>query len=94
MAKPTTHELPLEPKYDHYDFPTTSITAQSGHPGHTTPEQDAKVFQLRTMLEQAGCKDRLDTLTMVRIHGIPQPFQSTLPFTERIEMRYIDLHDA
>ena len=65
MAKPTTHEVPLEPKYDHYDFPTISATAQSGHAGHTTPEQDAKVHQLRTMLEQAGCKDRLDTLTMV-----------------------------
>lgn len=53
------------PKYDHYDFPTISSTAQTGHPGHTTPEQDAQVDQLRMMLEQAGCTERLDTLTMV-----------------------------
>ncbi|KAI9715792.1 MAG: cytosolic factor, phosphatidylinositol/phosphatidylcholine transfer protein [Chrysothrix sp. TS-e1954] len=66
MAKATTHEVPLEPKYDDYDFPTISATVQNGHPGHTTPEQDAKVYQLRTMLEQAGYKDRLDTLTMLR----------------------------
>ena len=59
-------ELKLDPKYDNYDFPTTSPTKQSGHPGHTTPEQDAQVHQLRTMLEQAGYKDRLDTLTLVR----------------------------
>lgn len=58
--------MPLEPKYDRYDFPTTSITTQSGHPGHTNPEQDAKTHQLRVMLEQAGYKERLDTLTMVR----------------------------
>ena len=53
-------------KYDHYDFPTTSPEAQSGHPGHTTREQDAAVHQLRAMLEQAGYKERLDTLTMLR----------------------------
>lgn len=66
MVAPTTHELPIDPKYDNYDFPTTSPYPMSGHPGHTTAEQDAKVHQLRMMLEQAGCKDRLDTLTMVR----------------------------
>lgn len=60
-----THEVKLDPKYDHYDFPTTSPNVQSGHPGHTTPEQDAQVFQLRTQLEQAGYTERLDTLTMV-----------------------------
>lgn len=54
-----------DPKYDHYDFPTVSVNNQSGHPGHTTPEQDAQVHQLRTMLEQAGYTDRLDTLTLV-----------------------------
>lgn len=59
-------ELPTDPKYDHYDFPTTSATKIAGHPGHTTPEQDAKVHQLRMMLEAAGVKERLDTLTMVR----------------------------
>ena len=58
--------MQLDPKYDHYDFPTTAPNKQSGHPGHTTPEQDAQVFQLRTMLEQAGYTERLDTLTLVR----------------------------
>ena len=57
--------MTLDPKYDHYDFPTTSPNKQNGHPGHTTPEQDAQVYQLRMQLEQAGYKDRLDTLTMV-----------------------------
>lgn len=55
-----------DPKYDHYDFPTVSNTNQSGHPGHTTPEQDAQVHQLRAALEQAGYTERLDTLTMLR----------------------------
>lgn len=57
--------IKLDPKYDHYDFPTTSPTAQSGHPGHTTPEQDAQVEQLRLKLEAAGFTERLDTLTLV-----------------------------
>ena len=52
-------------KYDDYDFPTTSPEVKNGHPGHTTPEQDAHVFQLRTQLEQAGYSERLDTLSMV-----------------------------
>jgi hypothetical protein len=56
----------FDPKYDNYDFPTTAPVAQSGHAGHTTPEQNAQVFQLRSMLEQAGCKERLDTLRLVR----------------------------
>ena len=72
MAGANPH-MELDPKYDDYDFPTTSPNKQSGHPGHTTPEQDAQVHQLRTMLEQLGYKDRLDTLTMVIfrhiIHG-------------------------
>ncbi|EON67018.1 hypothetical protein W97_06134 [Coniosporium apollinis CBS 100218] len=58
--------MQLDPKYDDYDFPTTSPTPQSGHPGHTTPEQDAAVHQLRMMLEQAGYTKNLDTLTMLR----------------------------
>lgn len=58
--------LQLDPKYDHYDFPTTSPSKQSGHPGHTTPEQDAQVFQLRMKLEAAGYTERLDSLTLVR----------------------------
>lgn len=53
-------------KYDDYDFPTTAPEPQAGHPGHTTPEQDAKVEQLRAELEQQGYTDRLDTLTMLR----------------------------
>lgn len=61
------HELKPDPKYDDYDYPTTSPDAGSGHPGHTTPEQDAHVFQLRTQLEQAGYKERLDTLCMVNV---------------------------
>ncbi|KAL2868350.1 SEC14 family lipid-binding protein [Aspergillus lucknowensis] len=53
-------------KYDDYDFPTTAPEAQAGHPGHTSPEQDAKVEQLRSELEQEGYVDRLDTLTLLR----------------------------
>lgn len=53
-------------KYDDYDFPTTAPEPQPGHPGHTTPEQDAKVEQLRSELEKMGYTDRLDTLTMLR----------------------------
>jgi hypothetical protein len=63
MANP---HMELDPKYDHYDYPTTAPTPQSGHPGHTTKEQDAAVHQLRMTLEQAGYKERLDTLTMLR----------------------------
>ena len=59
------NQIKTESKYDDYDYPTKSPTVQSGHPGHTTPEQDAQVFQLRTQLEQAGYEERLDTLTMV-----------------------------
>jgi hypothetical protein len=68
-AAPPAKELPLDPKYDNYDYPTISPTAQSGHPGHTTPEQDAQVFQLRSVLEQAGYTKNLDTLTLV--HSLP-----------------------
>lgn len=59
-------QLPTDPKYDQYDFPTTAPEAQPGHPGHTTPEHDAKVYQLRTILEQEGYTLRLDTLTLLR----------------------------
>ncbi|KJX97767.1 sec14 cytosolic factor like protein [Zymoseptoria brevis] len=58
--------LETDPKYDDYDFPTTAPTPQSGHPGHTTKEQDAAVFQLRSILEQEGYSKRLDTLTLLR----------------------------
>ena len=65
------NQIKTDSKYDDYDYPTTSPEVKSGHPGHTTPEQDAQVFQLRTQLEQAGYKDRLDTLTMVGFGGLP-----------------------
>lgn len=52
-------------KYDKYDYPTTNPEASSGHPGHTIAEQDDKVIQLREELEQAGCTERLDTITLV-----------------------------
>ena len=58
--------MELDPKYDHYDFPTTAPEQKSGHPGHTTKEQDAAVHQLRMMLETEGYTQRLDTLTMLR----------------------------
>lgn len=66
MADATEQKLATDPKYDNYDYPTTAPEKQDGHPGHTTPEQDAKVFQLRTMLEQLGYTERLDTLTLLR----------------------------
>src|SRR6186713_717988 len=59
-------EIELDPKYDHYDFPTTAPGNQPGHPGHTTKEQDAQVYQLRALLEQAGYTSNLDTLTLLR----------------------------
>lgn len=59
-------KLKSDSKYDDFDYPTTSPEVKSGHPGHTTPEQDAQVFQLRTQLEQANYTERLDTLCMVR----------------------------
>lgn len=65
-----TAELPhidLDPKYDDYDFPTTAPVKRDGHPGYLTKQQEAQVFQLRMKLEQDGYKDRLDTLTLVRI---------------------------
>ena len=57
---------PPQSKYDDYDFPTTAPEPQSGHPGHTTPEQDAAVHQFRAELEQLGYTERLDTLTLLR----------------------------
>ena len=59
------HKIKSDSKYDDYDFPTTTPEVKSGHPGHTTPEQDAQVFQLLTQLEQAGYTERLDTLSLV-----------------------------
>ena len=64
------NQIKTDSKYDDYDYPTTSPEVKSGHPGHTTPEQDAQVFQLRTQLEQAGYTERLDTLTMVCVRRV------------------------
>lgn len=63
---PVKRDLQLDPKYDDYDYPYISPTPQAGHPGYTTEAQDAQVHQLRSMLEQVGYTDRLDTLTMLR----------------------------
>ncbi|KAI0506535.1 CRAL-TRIO domain-containing protein [Xylaria bambusicola] len=64
--KPEPTELELDPKYDHYDFPTTSIEEREGHPGFVTPTQQAQVHQLRMMLESENFKGKLDTLTLLR----------------------------
>jgi hypothetical protein len=64
--EPQPNPLKPDPNYDDYDFPTNAPEPQTGHPGWTTPEQDAQVFQLRSMLEQEGYKERLDTLTLLR----------------------------
>ncbi|RDW67956.1 hypothetical protein BP6252_09352 [Coleophoma cylindrospora] len=61
-----TPTITLDPKYDQYDFPTVSPVNQPGHPGHTTPVQDAQVHQLRAELEKEGYTERLDTLTLLR----------------------------
>lgn len=66
MADTTHPNNPTQSKYDDYDFPTTAPEPQNGHSGHTTPEQDAKVEQLRAELEKMGYTERLDTLTMLR----------------------------
>ena len=59
-------EIQLDPKYDNYDYPVVNPDAPAGHPGHTTKEQDAQVHQLRSALEAAGYKERLDTLSLLR----------------------------
>ncbi|KAL2072232.1 hypothetical protein VTL71DRAFT_11575 [Oculimacula yallundae] len=66
MAAEDKGTLKLDPKYDQFDYPIVSANTQSGHPGHTTPEQEAQVYQLRMKLESAGYTDRLDTLTLLR----------------------------
>ncbi|TKA22360.1 Sec14 cytosolic factor [Salinomyces thailandicus] len=66
MAPNNAAGMELDPKYDHYDFPIISPNNQSGHPGHTTKEQDAAVHQFRMLLEQAGYTKNLDTLTLLR----------------------------
>ena len=66
---PAPREFTPDPKYDDYDFPTTAAIPFNGHAGYTTPEQDAQVFQLRSVLEGLGYTDRLDTLTLVGLHS-------------------------
>ncbi|EGR48953.1 hypothetical protein MKX07_007053 [Trichoderma sp. CBMAI-0711] len=58
--------LELSEKYDHYDFPIEAPEPLEGHAGHLTPEQQAKVHQLRMLLEAEGLTERLDTLTLLR----------------------------
>jgi hypothetical protein len=60
------YTMATHPKYDNFTFPITNADSGSGHPGHTTPEQDEKVAQLRAELEAEDSTERLDTLTMVR----------------------------
>ena len=61
----TTPDADFASKYDHYTFPTTNLGLGEGHPGHTTPEQNAKVLELRSVLEKEGYTERLDTHSMV-----------------------------
>ena len=58
--------MKLDENYDHYDYPTTSLNAANGHPGHTTQEQEAALSKMRAELAQAGYTERLDTLSLVR----------------------------
>jgi hypothetical protein len=75
--------LELSEKYDHYDFPIEAPEPLEGHAGHLTPEQQAKVHQLRMLLEAEGLTERLDTLTLVwksRLSGLrlgvgPRPME-------------------
>jgi len=67
MTDPAPAKLELDAKYDDYDFPITAAAPMNGHAGYLTPMQQAQVHQLRMMLEAQGCKERLDTLTMVRV---------------------------
>lgn len=55
----------LSEKYDNYDYPIEAAEPLEGHSGNLTPEQQAKVHQLRLMLEAEGLTERLDTLTLV-----------------------------
>lgn len=77
-------QIKSDSKYDDFDYPTTSPEVKAGHPGHTTPEQDAQVFQLRTQLEQAKYTERLDTLSMVCCSISSRISVSDVPFTAPI----------
>ncbi|KAI5816607.1 putative phosphatidylinositol transporter [Pyronema omphalodes] len=58
--------MAVDSKYDVFTYPTTNPESGAGHPGHTTPEQDELVAQLRKELEADGFTERLDTLTLLR----------------------------
>ncbi|KAI5820861.1 CRAL-TRIO domain-containing protein [Pyronema omphalodes] len=49
-----------------YTYPATNPNAEPGHPGNTTPEDDARVIQLREQLHAEGYTDRTDTNTLLR----------------------------
>lgn len=49
-----------------YTYPATNPNAEPGHPGNTTPEDDARVVQLREQLHAEGYTDRTDTNTLLR----------------------------
>lgn len=63
--------MELDPKYDHYDYPTTAPVEAPGHPGHLKPAEVAQVHQLRMLLETEGFTKRLDTLTLVSFLSTP-----------------------
>jgi hypothetical protein len=80
----------LDPQYDHYDFPSVAPEPRKGHPGYTTPQEDAQVHQLRMMLEQMGYKDRLDTLTLVSFPHLLKIIKSltcTVTFPKSTQIR-------
>ncbi|KAI1331588.1 CRAL-TRIO domain-containing protein [Xylariaceae sp. FL0255] len=58
--------MELDPKYDNFNFPITAVENRSGYSGHLNASQQAQISQLRMMLEAAGCKQHLDSLTMLR----------------------------
>ncbi|KAI8633523.1 CRAL-TRIO domain-containing protein [Xylariaceae sp. FL1651] len=66
MADTKADSMKLDPKYDNFDFPTTSVETREGHPGHLSEAQQAQVNQLRMMLESEGYKQHLDTLSLLR----------------------------
>jgi len=57
--------IELSEKYDNYDYPIEAPEPQEGHSGNLTAEQQAKVHQLRMLLEAEGVTERLDSLTLV-----------------------------
>lgn len=62
--------IELNEKYDNYDYPIEGPEPLEGHSGNLTPDHQAKVHQLRMLLEAEGVTERLDSLTLVRI---PKP---------------------